>query len=98
MFFQKDALPDDRHRRPDRQLAGKLDREGVHRDRSYGAPPLAVDENLRPAEVAAKPVRVADRDEADPRRPLGDEAPAVARALARPELLHLCEHAPPRED
>ena len=40
---------------------------------------LAADEHLGAGQVAAEAVRVADRDDADPRRPLGDEAPAVAR-------------------
>ena len=80
---------------PDRQLALELDGEGVHRDGADHAPRLAVDEHLGPGQVAPEAVRVADRHDPDPRRPLGDEAPAVAGALARLEELHLRELAAP---
>ena len=61
------AVADDRHRRADRELAVELDGEGVHRDRPGDAAALAGDTHLRAGQVAAEAVRVADRDDADPR-------------------------------
>ena len=66
----------------------ELDRERVHRDRPDDATALALDEHLRPGHVPPEPVRVPDGHDADPRRPIGDEAAPVAGALARLELLH----------
>ena len=43
-----------------------------------------VDRDLRPGHVPPEPVRVPDGDDADPGRPLGDEATPVPGALARP--------------
>ena len=48
---------------------------------------LARDEHLGAGQVAAEAVRVADRDDADPRLALGDEAAAVAGRLAGPQEL-----------
>ena len=79
-----------------RQPSGQLDGERVHGDRSDDAPPFAVDEHLGTREIAPEAVRVADRHEPDPRRLLGHE-PAVARALAFREQLHLGELAAPGE-
>jgi len=56
-----------------------------------------VDEHLGAGQVAPEAVGVADWDDPDPRGLLGDEAAAVAGALARPEEAHLGEPAPPRE-
>ena len=67
---------------PARQLAVELDGEGVHRDRPDDAAALALDEHLGAGQVAAEAVRVADRDDADPRVALGDEAAAVAGRVA----------------
>ncbi len=88
-------MAEERHRRPDRQLALDLDCEGVHRDRAHDWARLSADAHLGAREVAAEAVRVADRHEADPRRPLHDEAAAVAGALPGLQLLHLREVAAP---
>ena len=75
----EDAVPEDRHRRADRLLALELDREGVHRDDADDAPQLAADAHLRAGQVATEAVRVADRHDPDPGRPLGDEARGRSR-------------------
>src|SRR5207248_10535558 len=89
---------DDRHLRAAGKLTRELDREGVHRDRADDPAMLVADEDARAGEVTAKAVRVPDGNMADPRLALGDELPAVARRLARPQQLHERELAPPRQD
>ena len=56
-----------------------------------------VDEHFCAGEVAPEPIAVPDRDDADPRVPLGDEAAAVAGRLTGVEELHLRNLAPPRQ-
>ena len=97
MALDQQAVADDRDRRPDRQLAVELDGDRVHRDGADRPPRLAVDEHLGAGHVAPEAVRVAHGDDPGPRRPLGDEPPAVAGALSRLEEAHLREPAPPRE-
>ena len=97
MSFCQNSVPEQRHRRPDRQLAVELDRDGVHRDGADDAPWLAPDADLGTRHVAPEAVRVADRDDPDPGRPLGHEVPAVAGALPRAEQPHLREPASPVE-
>ncbi len=63
-------------------------RERVHRDRADDPASLAFDEDLRARHVATEAVGVADRHDADPGRPIGDEPTTVAGALTRLELLH----------
>ena len=48
-------------------------------------------------EVAPKAVAIADRDDSDPRRPLREEAPAVADARPGLQPLDLRQVGPPRE-
>src|SRR5204863_6255198 len=79
------------------QLAVELDGECVHRDGADRSPELAGDPDLGSGQVAAEAVRVADRDDADPCRALGDEAAAVPGALAGRELPDLCKVARPAE-
>ena len=69
----------------------------VHRDRPDDRAALAVDEHLGPAEVAPETIGVADREDSDPGVGGGDEAASVARRLARPQQLRLCDLGPPRE-
>src|SRR3954467_4905109 len=95
--FGGHARAEDRHRGPDRLLVVELDGEGVHRDRPDHAPRLAGHAHLGAGQVAAKAVRVADGDDPDPRGLLRHEAPPVARALARLQLLDLREVASPGE-
>src|SRR5581483_10763037 len=97
VLLEQQAVADERHRRSDRQLAVELDGERVHRDRADDAPALTGDEHLGPREVAAEAVAVADRDEPDPRGPVGDEPAPVAGALPRLEPLHAGELASPGE-
>src|SRR4051794_41911760 len=97
MRLGHDAVPEDRDRGADRLLALELDGESIHRDDAGDAPRLAADANLGAGQVAPEAVRVADRHDPDPRRPLGGEGSAVARALARLPLLPLPEGAPPGE-
>ena len=66
----------------------ELHGERVHRDRPDDAATRALDEHLGSRHVATEAVCIPDRDDADPRRAIGDEAPPVARALPRLELLH----------
>ena len=87
MLRCRDTVAEDRDGLARRQLPGQLDGERVHRHRPDDETPFPADGNLRPGEVAAEPVRVPDRDDPDPRRPLGDERPSVARAVTRRELL-----------
>ena len=96
MVFGEDAVAEERHGRALRQVA-ELDGERVHRDGAEHAPPRPSDQHLGARQTAPEAVRVADRDEPDPRRPLGDEAAAVARALPRRERLRLRDVAHPRE-
>jgi hypothetical protein len=95
--FGEHAVPEDRDRRANRLLPLELDGEGVHRDHADDAPRLTADTHLGPGQVAAEAVRIADRDDPDPGRPLGDEGSPVARALAGLELLDLRQVAAPRE-
>ena len=55
-------------RRAGSTRSAERDRERVHRDRPDDRPPDAVDEHLGAGEVAPPTVRVADRDDPDPRR------------------------------
>src|SRR5436190_13873652 len=91
------AVAEDRHGRSHRLLVLELDGEGVHRDGANHPPRLVAHADLGAGEVATKPVRIADGDDPDPRRPLRDEGAAVAGALAGLEALHLREVAAPRE-
>src|SRR4051794_37136840 len=97
MRLGHDAVPEDRDRGADRLLALELDGESIHRDDAGDAPRLAADANLGAGQVAPEAVRVADGDDPDPRRPLGDERAPVARALTSLQLLDLREVAPPGE-
>ena len=97
MVLRQHAVAENRHRGAHRLLAVELDREGVHRDRADHAPQLAADPHLGSGQIAAKPVRVADRHDPDPGRPFRDEPPPVAAALARLQALDLREIAPPRK-
>src|SRR6266496_4869193 len=97
VLLGEDALPEDRDRRADRLLTLQLDRERVHRDRPHHTPRHAAHPYLRSGQVAAETVRVADRNDPDPGRLLGDEAPPVARALSRLQLLDLREITTPGE-
>src|SRR5205085_1036585 len=97
MIFRDHAVAEQRHRRSDGELAVELDGQGIHRDRADDAARLTLDPYLGSGHVAAKAVRVAHGDNADPGRPLGDEAAAVAAALARTEAANLREQARPME-
>src|SRR5436190_12853008 len=97
MVLGEHAMAEDRHRSADRLLLLELDGERVHRDRAYNPPRLPADANLGAGEIATEPVRIADGDDPDPRRPLRDEGAAVAGALAGLEALYLREVAAPRE-
>src|SRR4051794_2015635 len=93
----EDAVPKQHNRRADRELARKPDCERIHRDRPDDRAQLAGDAHLRSREVAREAVAVADGDEPDPGRLVGDEPPPVAGALAGLELFHLREKALPRQ-
>src|SRR5215207_3651405 len=97
VLLEQQSVADERDARPDRKLAGELDRNRVHRHRSDDPLPPAVHEDLRPGQIPPEAVRVADRDDPDPRLAPGDEAAPVARRLARPQALYLGEAAVPRE-
>ena len=97
MLLGEEAVADQRHWGALLLLA-ELDREGVHRDRAEDAAARAVHQHLRPGEPAAKAVPVADRDEADPRLPLGDEAASIAGAATASQHLRLGDVAPPGEN
>ena len=65
-------------------------RDVVHRDGAHAGHSPAADQNVEPAgQPAPDAVAVADRDRADPRVALGDEAPPVPHALPRPRALDL---------
>src|SRR5205823_7203030 len=72
--------------------------EGVHRDGADDRARLAADADLGTGERALESVRVADGHDPDPRRLLRDEAPTVAGALTRLQLLDLSNEALPGED
>src|SRR5688500_8051017 len=57
--LREDAVPEQRHGRPHRELPVELDGERVHRDGADDPAQLAADSYLRPREVAAEAVRVA---------------------------------------
>src|SRR5438874_3272706 len=97
MIFRHHSVPEQRHRRPGRQLAIELDGKSVHRDRADDPPRLALDPDFGSGQVTAKAVRVTDRNDPDPGRPLGHEASPVAGALAGCELSNLREPARPAE-
>ena len=97
MLLDQDAVSDERDRRADGELAVELDRKSVHRDRADDTTPLAGDQNLCSSHVPAEPVRIPDRDDADPGRLLGDEPAPVARALTRRQPLHERERGVPAE-
>src|SRR4051812_31502167 len=82
MIFRHDPLSEQRHGGPDRKLAIELEGQGVHRDRADDPSRLALDPDLRAGQVAAEAVRITDRDDPDPGRPVGHEASPVAGALA----------------
>src|SRR2546430_19469 len=63
MLLEKDAVTDERNLRADRKLARQLDRDRVHRHRSYLSAALPVHQDLGAGEVTAETVRVADRDD-----------------------------------
>jgi hypothetical protein len=94
----RDAVAEQDDGRPLGELPVELDRERVHRDGADNAPRLACDAHLRPREVATEPVRVADRNDPDPRVAVGDPAAAVPGRIARPEELAEAELARPRQD
>ena len=83
---------------PDGQFAVELHGEGVHRDGADDRARLAADADLGTGERALESIRVADGHDPDPRRLLRDEAPAVAGALTRLQLLDLSKEALPGED
>jgi hypothetical protein len=89
------AVADQGHLGACGQLTVELNGEGIHRDCADHPAELAVDAHLGPGQVAPETVRVADGNEADPRRSLGDEAAPVAGALARLQELDLREVALP---
>ena len=97
MRLRAHAVPEQRHRSADGQLAVELDGERVHRDRPDDLARLAVDAHLGARQVAAEPVGVADRNQTDPRRTLRHEPATIACALSHLEQLHLCEPARPVE-
>src|SRR4051794_29863996 len=97
MIFRHHSVPEQRHRRPGRQLAIELDGKSVHRDRADDPPRLALDPDFGSGQVTAKAVRVTDRNDPDPGWPLGHEASPVAGALAGCELSNLREPARPAE-
>ena len=87
MLLDQHSVPHECHGR------ARLDRpvehhcERVHGDRPDHTTSNTVDEYVRSGHVAAEPVGVPDRDQADPGRAIGDVATAVPRALTRLELL-----------
>src|SRR3954469_11855055 len=91
------AVAEDGHGRAHRLLAVDLDRERVHRDGADDAGRLPPDAHLRAGEGTGETIRIADRDDSDPRRLLRDEATAVAGALTSLEPLHLRQVAAPRK-
>src|SRR5205823_5249410 len=80
--WPRDARPiaDQRNGRARLEPHGELDGEGLQRGGASDPRPLARHEHVRAGEVATEAVAVADRDEPDPGRPVGDERAAVAGA------------------
>ena len=68
-----------------------LDRNGVHGDRADDPAPLTVDEDIGSSHVPPEAVGVADRDDPDPPRAIGDVPPPVASALAEQRAFYLCD-------
>ena len=97
MRFGEHSLPDQNDGRADGKLAIEFDRERVHRDGADDAPQLSTDTHFGAGQIAAEPVRVPERHEADPRGLLRDEAAPVTGALAGLQQLHLREVAVPGE-
>jgi hypothetical protein len=91
------AVSDQGHGRSRRQLALQLDGERVHGDRADHPPSILSHQHLGAHEVAAKAVRVPDRDDPDPGRSVGDEPSPVASALPGVEPLDQREPAAPRQ-
>src|SRR3972149_3060049 len=83
VLVEPDAGPDARDRGAGGELAVELDGEGVQRDRADHAAQLPRDTHLSPGQVAPEAVRVADRDDADPRRLPGDVGAAVTPVRGR---------------
>ena len=97
MILDEHAVPDERDRRSDRQLAVELDRQGIHGDDADDAARLAADAHLGAGQVAPETVGIAHGDDSDPTRLLRDERAAVARALSRREAANLREVAVPAQ-
>src|SRR5689334_7491676 len=91
------ALPEQDDRRAHRELAVEAHREGVHRDRPDNGADLTGYADLRPGQVTREAVAIADGNDPDPGRLVGDEAAAVAGALPGLQLLDLREEAVPRQ-